>query len=523
MPTPPADSENEPAELHSIRCPYCDQEVDISLRTAEGTRLPVEKAELKALPYARDVEIFDQDPHAEGKTNSQWTKIGEDFFGGLNYESIGILHMEKGWQVRYCVARCPQCARLIDVFANLTPEKTLAAMWPHLLGKSPNSNSIKPWRPKGTFSTWSEDTFFVLLFFLVIGVGSLLPDLMPYFRQPVFDSDRFRIVTAPIFWLRGTMIVSLFLLLSLRKKLIGVFRNEVALSRLFAIQTGLAYWSNFAVSRFTGYQRENKLFTFNAVMVLGGFSSVIIFIATWMIVQLWMAPAPAPGLYATAAGLVFWLIIAYLFGIVVWNFSVVPVYVFRGIRNIPMRMDTDGEFREFRLIQRAAGYTVAGLVILIGSAIALSLFPIFAAPFAELRVAIIWAQVALIVCFSVLIIRFEIKPANDRIGERKGMLKIILILMSYIAMRYGIGIAQADGWVIQTIGWLGIVETGAAKKYAELVVFSFLAAQYNIFRPYDDELMEAVKRKDYALQGRRCTRPPRMRRKPRGSYNGSLP
>lgn len=354
MPTPPADSENEPAELHSIRCPYCDQEVDISLRTAEGTRLPVEKAELKALPYARDVEIFDPDPHAEGKTNSQWTKIGEDFFGGLNYESIGILHMEKGWQVRYCVARCPQCARLIDVFANFTPEKTLAAMWPHLLGKSPDSNSIKPWRPKGTFSTWSEDTFFVLLFFLVIGAGSLLPDLMPYFRQPVFDSDHFRIVTAPIFWLRGTMIVSLFLLLSLRKKLIGVFRNEVALSRLFAIQTGLAYWSNFAVSRFTGYQRENKLFTFNAVMVLGGFSSVIIFIATWMIVQLWMAPALAPDLYATAAGLVFWLIIAYLFGIVVWNFSVVPVYVFRGMRNIPMRMDIDGEFREFRLIQRAA-------------------------------------------------------------------------------------------------------------------------------------------------------------------------
>ena len=204
-----------------IRCPYCDQPFAIAPPedVVEALTEPI-----IALPYARDVEIFDPDPESSGNTNSTWTTIGEDFFGVLNYESIGILHMEKGWQVLYSVARCPHCSRLIDVFANFAAGRRLADMWPHLLGKAANG-SIAFWRPSGSFSSWSEDAFFLLLFFLLIYVGSLVPELMPYFRQPVFDIERFRIETAPLCWLRGTMVVSLFWLFFLRKKLIGLFRN----------------------------------------------------------------------------------------------------------------------------------------------------------------------------------------------------------------------------------------------------------------------------------------------------------
>lgn len=272
-----------PPALHSpekICCPYCDHEFPISAPSLGSEALT---EPICALPYARDVDIFDPDPNVSGYTNGPWTTIGKDFFGVLNYESIGILHMEKGWQVLYSVARCPQCSRLIDVFANFTAGRRLADMWPHLLGKAANG-SIAFWRPRGSFSSWSEDAFFLFLFFLVISVGSLVPELLPYFRNPVFDSERFRIETAPLCWLRGTMVVSLFLLFSLRKKLIGLFRNENALYRLFEIHSGLAYWSNFAVNRFTGYQRANRPFTLNAVTLLGAASSVFIFTAVWLTV-----------------------------------------------------------------------------------------------------------------------------------------------------------------------------------------------------------------------------------------------
>lgn len=58
--------------------------------------------------------------------------------------------MEKGWQVLYSVARCPECSRLIDLFANFTPKKLLAELWPHLLGKA-SDGTITPVAAKGHF------------------------------------------------------------------------------------------------------------------------------------------------------------------------------------------------------------------------------------------------------------------------------------------------------------------------------------------------------------------------------------
>ena len=88
MQRPLTDSAQEPGQL-PIQCPYCDSPFDISLRTQNGSSLPVKEAELRVLPYARDVEIFDPDPKKQGKLNSVWTTIGEDFFAGVNYERIG--------------------------------------------------------------------------------------------------------------------------------------------------------------------------------------------------------------------------------------------------------------------------------------------------------------------------------------------------------------------------------------------------------------------------------------------------
>jgi hypothetical protein len=236
-----------------IRCPYCDAgPFPIDYPTA-NIFLPTEP--IVALPYARDVDIFD--PDTTGRTNSEWTKIGKDFFGVLNYESIGILHMEKGWDVRYCVARCPECDKLIDVFANCTKGVRLSEMWPHLLAKDLDGR-IKPWRPASTLNRLAEDHFFVLLFFVLVYMGSLTPHIIPYFRQPVFDADRFVAQTAPVCLIRGIVLIALIVLLSVRKRLIGLFRDVPALSALFDICTGLTYWSNFAVSRFTGYQKEGR-------------------------------------------------------------------------------------------------------------------------------------------------------------------------------------------------------------------------------------------------------------------------
>lgn len=100
-------------------------------------------------------------------------------------------------------------------------------------------------------------------------------------------------------------------------------------------------------------------------------------------------------------------------------------------------------------------------------------------------------------------------------------MKISLIVGAYLLLRYGIGVSQADGALIEIIAGLSIIEINAAKTYAELVVFSFLVAylfyrltrdivlrqikdstQYNVFRHYDDAAEAARKRNDFDEESR---------------------
>ena len=271
-----------------INCPYCNQPFQISLRTDKDRLLAIEKAaDLEVLPYARDIDVFDPDPREEGKTNSVFTQIGTDFFGGLNYEKIGILHMEPGWEVHYCVARCTKCRMLIDVFVNFTHSKKFADMWPHLLRRSPDdSRRIIPWQPTGRIIPWRPtdivDRIFgqpalVFLCLLLLLVGSFAPQLMSFTVQTTSDVDRFSEQLIPTIITRSIVLVTAFVLVCLRSRIISVF-SDYSWSDLFRVKRELiAYWSNFAVCRFAGYQKEGKFATRNAVMLLGGLSSVIVF------------------------------------------------------------------------------------------------------------------------------------------------------------------------------------------------------------------------------------------------------
>jgi len=109
-----------------IRCPYCnDAEFPIGTpqHASETTSAPqkpedLKGAELEVLPYARDVRIFD--PPSD-KRNSEWSRIGEDFYRRLSWDrSLGILKTPPGMKIWYCVAKCPECQKLMDVFFNET-------------------------------------------------------------------------------------------------------------------------------------------------------------------------------------------------------------------------------------------------------------------------------------------------------------------------------------------------------------------------------------------------------------------
>jgi hypothetical protein len=99
-------------------------------------------------------------------------KVGEDFYGEVSWESIGILHWERGQEIYYCVARCPGCLGLLDVFANFTEGRKLSDIWPHLLGRSSEDpHQIKIYEPKSKLSQWFGKKGFVLAFLMLVYLG----------------------------------------------------------------------------------------------------------------------------------------------------------------------------------------------------------------------------------------------------------------------------------------------------------------------------------------------------------------
>jgi hypothetical protein len=465
-----------PAELkditwQTIECPYCDHSFAIDCPTSD----PTAPHEIWALPYARDVKIFDPLPDED---KSQWTEIGKDFFGSINYEKFfGILHMEEGWRVRYRVVRCPDCRMLMDIFLNLTSQRRLSDMWPHLLSESPDGR-IQPAPPSSMLNKLFGNTFFMGMFLILLYVVSFVSQIRSYSQELTFDSHRFLVETLPLILVRGIAVICLLILLSVRGSLIALFRDRQALSELFHIKDEvIGYWSNFAVSRFTGYQNEERFFTPNSVMLLGGVLSCVILGVTGVIVRFGAPVAtPSPGVVAGVMEVVFWLIIAFAFGIVVWNLTVVPMYILSLMEEVPMRVDFRGRIEGVKVIRQIHRYSNAGIFVLIATVLALSILPMYVAGVAEIRWIIIWTQSALVVCFTILGIRFEIRCRDDQVERVMGATKWMVIFVLYVLVRWGVGVSQTNGWIVGLINWLGIGDARAVREHAELAVFSIMAA-----------------------------------------------
>ena len=150
----------------------------------------------------------------------------------------------------------------------------------------------------------------------------------------------------------------------------------------------------------------------------------------------------------------------------VWNISVIPIYILSGIKKIPMNLDPLEHFNHLKIIERIGVYSGLGIFIVMITIILLSIPPIFIAGFQQPLWVIVWAQFTLLYFYSIITIRFQ----------RNSIVKIILLIFAYILLRYGIGTSQTGGPIVQGIQSLGISSGIPIKEYAELLLFSFLAA-----------------------------------------------
>ena len=466
--------------LDNLQCPYCHGDpFNIRFDSTEAKEAsPEAKAdetpphEVEALPYARDIGKFDppkgEPDERRGKEpdelRGRWGKVGEDFYGEVSWESIGILHWERGQEIYYCVARCPDCQELLDVFANFTEGRKLSDIWPHLLGRSSEDpHHIKIYEPKSKLSQWFGKKGFVLAFLMLVYLGSIIPNMVPYFQQSVFLFDRFWEENSSTLLLRGIVILALLLSLLLRRRYIQLFRDEKSLDSLFKIREprrGLIYWINFAVSRFVGYQKEGRLISLTQIMVVGGLSSSIILFGAWILARTGILEAnTSQNSYVMLAELVFWLIVSYIFGIIAWNMSAVPIYILKGLKKVPMHLDPQGQFDNLKVIERIGAYSALGIFILMVTVISLATLPIFVPGFQEPLWVIVWAQFALIFFYSV-ITKFAL-PSNK--VRKKAIREVIVLILAYVLLRVGIGTSQTDGPIVQAVQSLGIITSDIRK------------------------------------------------------------
>ncbi len=371
--------------------------------------------------------------------------------------------------------------KLMDIFANFTKERPLSELWPHLLGRSNSGDPdrVESWEPTSLLSRMFRNNSFMFLFLIGLYSLSIVPYWFMYSEQYGPQVDPLLSEIWPVLSLRGAMIACLLLVLQRRNNMIEMFRNERAFSEVFKIgkkKKGLVYWMNFAVCRFTGFQKKGKLVTFNSVMVAGGGSSLLMLLVAWLLARMNVSSSGRMlDPLDVVAELMFWVPVSYIFGIVVWNLSVVPLYVFDGIKNIDM--NTAGwRIQGFDYIRRVGLYCVNSILVLILCIIVLSAFPIFLPWFEEEVWAVIWAQSALVVFICLRILRFEIRPTADRLERSVKTVKLAFVVIGYACLRYVIGTSKVDGFLLEHIQLLTHDDLDSIKRYGELVIFSALAA-----------------------------------------------
>lgn len=204
------------------------------------------------------------------------------------------------------------------------------------------------------------------------------------------------------------------------------------------------------------------------IMVVGGFSSSVILFGAWILARIGILEADtSQNSYVMLAELGFWLIVSYIFGIIAWNISAVPIYILKGLKKVPMNLDPRGKFENLKVIERIGAYSALGIFILMVTVISLATLPIFVPGFQEPLWVIAWAQFALISFYSV-ITQFAVLSNKVR---KEAIIKVILLILAYVLLRVGIGTSQADGPIVQAVQSLGIITSTSVKPVVELVIF----------------------------------------------------
>jgi hypothetical protein len=292
-----------------LKCPYCSADNGEtnapSLQPGEVTAKPTEP--ILSLPYSRDIG---------GRFEvGTWSRIGQDYYSNvLGWERIGILRVGNEECIYYKVARCRECHCVFDVYLNYTSGRTLAQIWPHLLGvEEPSSEAPEIARypgatltvnlVEGLTSAYESDTVSESATVLSIGVLLVMASLWLNFfldwlvaRQSLGNwvQDNFIQVMVR---LTGGVFLSL-LLLSLYR-FTQYIRKTNAFYDLFDVREKqhITFWLNFTLSRVVGVQKgqlsresssRNRYYKLSLTQsaVAGGLPSMLILFLSWFIFYL---------------------------------------------------------------------------------------------------------------------------------------------------------------------------------------------------------------------------------------------
>jgi hypothetical protein len=204
----------------------------------------------------------------------------------------------------------------MDVFVNFTRQiKTFSTLWPQLLSRDENGR-IAPYKPCELLFTVSSSKALLVFLLTLMYFG---PVILVYFEQHSSKVQEFLEQNSSTLIVRAIMVVTLFALLLLRQITSGFSKKGTIFgkSSRYGMCADSPTGPTDAVSRFTGYQSRNRLFTFNAVVLLGGVSSLIAMAAAWTLAHVGVlgseSAQPPLSMYVE---LLFWLVVAYLTGVV---------------------------------------------------------------------------------------------------------------------------------------------------------------------------------------------------------------
>jgi hypothetical protein len=470
------------------------------LREGAKNGSPPPYPEVESLPYTRDIGRFDP---KEGQTHGEWSRVGTDFLAVISFHRIGILRVEDEHEIYYRVARCRECQSLFDVFANYTKESPLLAIWPQVLGEDKDVVRTQPLLPGGItvillymFSflpnilmNWSIiekpgglEQFFrgEWPIFLIRGIGALLLVLMTrisshliqYFQKESKFAELFRIRDAKglSYWRKFTLcrltgvvepgklfaptqimiisgipIVFVFLIIWAATHVqIPIEYVEILLAIcLFGYMVGSSLQRVITARR--SYNQENKFKLISLILPVKAWSiiGVLMGIGAWAVLFSWRFFLHQNG-YTIAANLtelIFWLIVAYYVGTCTWRVSEIPVYVLRGIKRIPLRMQTLRQFNNLEILEWMGMLSTVGMLTLFLAVMGLLLAETFIPAVHQSWWIVVSAQIA----FIMLYVFIAIAHASTQTP------KLISLVGIYILLQIGLGSNQTPGPLTQMI------------------------------------------------------------------------